>query len=297
VGALLETIAIAASGEGVAAAFSRRQESPETNPVFEVTLSKLSDPEPDPLMPYIRSRVTQRRPLSTTPLTAKQKVILEESVGAGYHILWIEGWTQKWWMAKLLSQNAKIRLTIPEAYEVHKRIIQWDAQYSEDRIPDQAVGLDPVTLKLMRWAMQSWKRVQMMNRYFAGTLMPRIQLDLVPALRCAAHFMIISENPLNNIDHYLEGGRALQRFWLTSTSLGLQFQPEMTPLIFSRYHTESDGFTQDARAIRSAGDLASQLRIFVGEKDISKAVFMGRLGSGRIPASRSIRQSIGKLLY
>ncbi|HDZ78523.1 MAG TPA: molybdopterin biosynthesis protein MoeY [Gammaproteobacteria bacterium] len=296
VGALLETIAIAASGEGLASAFSRKQASPETNPVIEVTLSKLSDPEPDPLLPFIRARVTQRRPLSTTPLTTRQKIIMEESVGASYRIIWIEGWAQKWWMARLLFQNAGIRLTIPEAYEVHKRIIQWDAQYSEDRIPDQAVGLDTVTLKLMRWAMQSWKRVQMMNRYFAGTLMPRIQLDLIPALRCAAHFMIISEKPLESIENYLEGGRALQRFWLTSTSLGLQFQPEMTPLIFSRYHALSENFTQDAHAIRLAGDLASRLSLSVGEKELANAVFMGRLGTGRVPGARSVRRSIKKQL-
>ena len=114
---------------------------------------------------------------------------------------------------------------------------------------------------------------------------------MMPALRCAAHFIIISEKPLESIDQYLEGGRALQRFWLTSTSLGLQFQPEMTPLIFSRYHAESEQFTEDMRAIRSAEDLASQLKLFVGEADIHKAVFMGRLGFGSVPASRSVRRS------
>ena len=135
----------------------------------------------------------------------------------------------------------------------------------------------------------------MMNRYFAGTLMPRMQLDMIPALRCAAHFIIISEKPLESIDHYLEGGRALQRFWLTSTSLGLQFQPEMTPLIFSRYHAESEQFTGDMRAIRSAEDLASQLKFFAAETGIRDAVFMGRLGPGKVPASRSVRRSISKL--
>ena len=298
VGALLETIAIAASGENMQAAFSLQQNGfTETTPVIEVSLTEAPDSGPDALLPYIRARVTQRRPLSTAPLTVGQKEILEQSVGTGYSIIWIEGRAQKWQMAKLLFQNAKIRMTIPEAYEVHKQIIQWDAQYSEDRIPDQAVGLDPLTLKLMRWAMQSWKRVQMMNRYFAGTLLPRLQLDMIPALRCAAHFIIISEKPLEHIDHYLQGGRALQRFWLTATSLGLQFQPEMTPLIFSRYHAESERFTQHAHAIRSAGELASQLNLFVGEKDIGSAVFMGRLGLGRVPASRSVRKPTERLRY
>ncbi len=295
VGALLETIAIAASGEGLAAAFSRREESPENNPVIEVTLSESSAPEPDPLLPYIRARVTQRRGFSTRALTGAQKKVLEASVGPGYRIVWLEGWQRKWQMARLLFRNARIRLTIPEAYEVHKRIIQWDAQFSEDRIPDQAVGLDPVALKLMKWAMQSWGRVQMLNRYFAGTWMPRVQLDLIPALRCGAHFAIVADKPVVEIDDYLAGGRALQRFWLTTTRLGLQFQAEMTPLIFSRYTAVSRKFTVEERAMKMATVLAAELVDLFGDDSVSCSVFMGRMGSGNAPFSRSVRRTISNL--
>ena len=79
----------------------------------------------------------------------------------------------------------------------------------------------------------------MLNSYFAGAWMPRIQPDLVPALRCAAHFVIVADEVPETIDDYLNGGRALQRFWLTAAKLGLQFQPEMTPLIFSRSLTQT----------------------------------------------------------
>ena len=95
-------------------------------------------------------------------------------------------------MAKLLVFKRRIRLTIPEAYRVHRDIVEWDAQFSEDRIPDQALGLDPLTLKLMRWAMQRWERV-VLNKYLAGTLLPRLQLDVLPALQCAAHFALVAE--------------------------------------------------------------------------------------------------------
>ncbi|MCP4993415.1 MAG: hypothetical protein GY934_06470, partial [Gammaproteobacteria bacterium] len=296
VGALLETIAIAATTEGMSVEFTRREDAPETNPVIDAVLSEMPGQKPHPLAPFIRARVTQRRAFSTRPLTATQKEMLEESVGPDYHIVWIEGWGQKWQMAKLLFHNAKIRLTIPEAYEVHKRIIQWDAQFSEDRIPDQAVGLDPVALKLMRWAMQSWERVKLLNRYFAGTMMPRIQLDLIPGLRCAAHFVIVANKSLEDIDNYLDGGRTLQRFWLTATRIGLQFQPEMTPLIFSRYVSVSENFTGDRDAIREANLLAFRLRSIVGEKEIANAVFMGRMGIGGVPASRSVRKPFVDLL-
>ena len=57
-------------------------------------------------------------------------------------------------------RSAKIRLTIPEAYDVHRRMIEWDARYSHDRIPDQALGTDALSVKSMRWVLESWPRVQ-----------------------------------------------------------------------------------------------------------------------------------------
>ena len=198
-------------------------------------------------------------------------------------------------MAKLLFNNARIRLTIPEAYQVHKQIIEWNSQFSEDRIPDQAVGLDPVALKLMKWAMQSWERVQMLNRWFAGTWMPRIQLDFIPALRCAAHFAIVSNKRIDTIDDYFYGGRALQRFWLTATRLGLQFQPEMTPLIFTRYVSNEVAFTQAPHAIDEANVLSKNINNLVGAEHVNQSVFLGRVGSGSVPLARSVRRSFSKL--
>ena len=297
VGALLETIAIAASGEGLQVRFERRAESPETAPLIDAWFETPKAPvAPDPLLPYIRARVTQRRAFSSKPLSSKQKQTLEAAITPGFQVVWIEQRAKKREMAKLLFQNAKIRLTIPEAYQVHKKIIEWDAQFSTDRIPDQAVGLDPVALKMMRWAMASWERVRRLNRYFAGTLMPRIQLDLIPGLQCAAHFILVADTPLETIDDYLRGGRALQRFWLTATRLGLQFQPEMTPLIFSRYHMASTKFTHDESALRSAAILAKRLMKLSGQPDVGRMVFIGRLGEGPSPAARSLRKSFHKLI-
>ena len=292
VGALLETIAIAATGEGRKADFRLQPNTPETAPVIEVVLSEAPDATSSPLLPYIKARVTQRRGFSSQPLNQDTKTALEAAIAPGFRVIWIEGKKRKWQMAKLLFQNAQIRLTIPEAYQVHKQIIEWDAQFSTDRIPDQAVGLDPVALKLMRWAMVSWERVRMLNRYFAGTLMPRIQLDLLPALQCGAHFVLIADKPLGTLEDYLAGGRALQRFWLTATKLGLQFQPELTPLIFSRYQALSINFTQDRKATQSAERLATRLKALADQQDIEQMVFIGRVGIGKTPAARSLRQPL-----
>jgi hypothetical protein len=212
-------------------------------------------------------------------------------------VVWLEGKTQRRKIAKLLFHNAHIRLTTPEAYEVHRRNIEWGVQFSEDRIPEGALGIDYPTRKVMRWAMQSWKRVQFLNRFFAGTWLPRLQMDLRTALGCAAHFVIVADKPLDTIEDYLAGGRATQRFWLEATRQGLQFQPEMTPVIFSRYIARSLKFTVVTKEQELAARLAGELTTILGaDAGPLQRVYMGRVGFGPAPDSRSIRPPLETLL-
>lgn len=298
IGALLENISIAASGEGRVAEFSVREDAPETAPEIEVRLvtDQTGRAEAEALLPFLERRVTQRRALKTNPLQPVHRDELEASVGADNKVLWVDGARQKREMAKLLFFNANIRLTIREAFEVHRRIIEWDADYSEDRIPDRAVGLDPINLKAMRWAMGSWGRVSFLNRFLSGTFLPRLTLDYIPGIKCAAHFFIVGPKEPTAFSDFLGGGRAMQRFWLTATKLGLQFQPEMTPLIFSRYVKDGLSFTKQQKALHDATRLRSRLAAIVGEETLVKTVFMGRVGYGPAPTSRSIRLPLSALV-
>jgi sulfur-carrier protein adenylyltransferase/sulfurtransferase len=297
VGALLENISIAASGEGMTADFVTEPGSAPDNLRIDVRLSANAKPRVNPLLPFIRGRVTQRRPLSTKPLPAATKQALEKAVGDGYRVLWLEGRSTRWQMAKLLFHNAHIRLTTPEAYETHRKNIEWGVRFSEDRIPEYAVGVDYVTGKIMRWALQSWDRVKILNRFFTGTWLPRLQMDLLSGLRCGAHFVIVSDQALATSENFIAGGKAMQRFWLEATRQGLQFQPEMTPLIFSRYVAQSIHFTSEQSEVVLAQRLAQELDGILGSnQDASRRVYMGRLGYGPTPKSRSIRPSLQNLL-
>lgn len=294
-GALLETFSIAASGHGLRAEFQRRTDTPETHPTFDVHFQPALDIQPDPLIAYIPSRSVQRRAMRTRPLTHQEKQTLGSSVGAGYEILWLESFRDRFRAARLMFNNAKLRLTIPEAYQVHRSIIQWNSRYSEDRVPDQAIGLDPLTLRLMQWVMQSWTRVVFFNRFLAGTLAPRLQLDLIPGLACAAHFVLVAKQEANSIDDFVSAGRALQRFWLTATQLGLQMQPEMTPLIFANYARQQIHFSQTPGTQKTAAGLAKQLEHLVGMHAYRHAVFMGRIGAGGAAKARSLRLALSHL--
>ena len=148
----------------------------------------------------------------------------------------------------------------------------------------------------MRTVMQSWRRVAFFNRYLAGTIVPRLQMDLLPGLACAAHFVIVAGHPAGSIDDYVAAGRATQRFWLTATSLGLQLQPELTPLIFFRYVREDRVFSATPAMDLQARALAVQLVALLGEDNARRAVFMGRIGAGKAATARSLRKPLADLL-
>lgn len=295
-GTLLETITIAATEYGMQSHVQTRTGQPDTNPVFDISFTENPDIKLDPLLPHITSRTVQRRPMLTRAINSRERKRLEDAVGTGFHVIWLESFRDRLRVAQLLFRNGGLRLTLPEAFKTHSSIIQWDSDLSEDRIPAKAVGLDPIAMHLMRWAMGSWKRVNFMNRFMAGTLIPKIELDFVTGIACASHFIIMAKKPPETLDDFVTAGRSVQRFWLTATSLNMQLQPEMTPLIFHSYVRNNIEFSTNRRSQKLAKKLALQLETVAAPESIEHAVFMGRIGSGPTPTARSVRLPLDQLI-
>lgn len=294
-GALLETMSVAASAHGLSMSAVRRMACPETTPTFDVQFTADAARLADPLLASITERRVQRRAMKTRPLTPIEKAALESAVGSDYQILWMESFSERFRVARLMFNNAKLRLTMPEAYPVHRDVIEWNVRFSEDRIPDQALGIDAATARLMRFVLGSWRRVEFFNTWLAGTLLPRLQLDLIPGLACAAHFVMKAKRKPASVDDFVAAGRAVQRFWLTATHLGLFQQPEMTPLIFGSYVRNGVSFTSVPKLQAQARDLEAAARGMIGP-DTEQAVWMGRVGAGPAPTARSVRRPLEALM-
>ena len=294
-GALVETAAIAASVPGWSMTASRRRDAPDERPVIDLRFQPDPSVKLDRLAACITRRSVQRRPLQTRSLTPAEKNALDAAVGDAFRLQWLEGLQTRLRTAMLLFHSARLRLTMPEAYRVHRDIIEWNARYSVDRVPDQALGVDALTARLMRFVMQSWPRVEFFNRYLAGTWAPRLQMDFLPALACGAHLVLTAKQPPASIDDYIDAGRAVQRLWLTATDLGLQFQPELTPLIFARYAREQRRFSELAGMPQAAQSVAAGLTELVGRDTSDRALFMARIGAGAAPRARSTRRTLDSL--
>jgi len=292
-GILLETLSLAATKFGLSANIDADL-SDDQALKFHITLVDDANVKEHSLVPYIKTRSVQRRSMGSRELSAGEKTLLEQSLPSGFNIQWFEGFEQKLALAKLNFCNAKTRLTMKEAYTVHKEIIEWRAQFSETKIPEQALGVDWLTARMMQSMFKSWDRIKFANKYLAGTFLPRIQLDFIPSLRSSAHFALSVEQAAQTSEDYIAAGRAIQRFWLTCTKLGLGFQPEQTPVIFAKYLRNNVNFTQQQAVIENAKQGKSMFDELVNNPE--NVIFLGRIGRSEFPKSRSIRLPLNKLL-
>lgn len=292
-GILLETISLAASHFGYKIDVDYNLEDPKK---IKLSIKLIQDEtiNKDSLFHYIKSRTVQRRAMGARALQQFEKEQLENSLPNGYSIQWFESFSDKLSIAKLNFCNAKTRLTMPEAFQTHKEIIDWHQQFSETKIPEQAIGVNWSTARLMQWMFKSWQRVKFVNTYLAGTILPRVQLDFIPSIRSSAHIALKAKQPPQSIQEYIEAGRAIQRFWLTSAQLGLGFQPEQTPVIFAKYIREGIEFTDDIQVRNNAIKGKAMFEKIVS--DSNNVAFLARVGRSESPKSRSLRKPLADLL-
>ena len=292
-GILLETLEIVASKFGITLII-KTDLTDDQQIKFTVLLKKAENLSEHPLVPFIKIRSVQRRAMGTRKLSDREKVELDKCLPVGYSIQWFESFSEKLAIAKLNFCNAKTRLTMKEAFVVHKEIIEWKVQFSETKIPEKALGVDWITARLMQWMFKSWKRIEFANKYLAGTWMPRVQLDFIPSLKSSAHFAILADTKPTTAAEYITAGRVVQKFWLTCTKLGLGFQPEQTPVIFSNYLINDINFTSDKKVIENAKKGRARFEEIVCNS--SHTVFLGRIGRSQVATSRSIRLPLDKLI-
>ncbi|ACV36198.1 nitroreductase family protein [Accumulibacter sp.] len=295
-GALLETLRVAASGFGLATHWTVEADEEARAPTYDVHFSTNPGVPPDPLFPHIQQRVVQRRPMRTTPLTAAQRAAIEAAAGDEVAVQYFASFAKRLKVASLLWHNAEIRLTCPEAFAVHRDVIEWRARFSQDRIPEQAVGVDPMTARLMEWVMQSWERVQFFNRYLLGTVIPRVELDFLPAVLCGAHLLLRPRQAPAGLHDWVRLGMCLQRVWLTVAREGLHLQPELTPVIFRWYARADRRFSADPALFASAHRLAQVFEDLAGCGPDEPFFFFCRVGVSSVPSSRSLRLERERLM-
>ncbi|HWB10527.1 MAG TPA: ThiF family adenylyltransferase [Pirellulales bacterium] len=304
-GMMFEALAIAASKEGKAMEWNhlaKEQSGDETVRRFEVRFRDSTVPA-DRLRPYLPLRCTNRRHYRTAPLPAKQKYALEQSLGTALSLTWRETWKERWQVAAMNARAFLIRMRSRTAYEHLKERLDWEHSFSPDKLPVLSLPMTPLSRRMMRAFMGSWRRMKLLSMLPGGLFPSALETELMPGLRCAAHFVLVRQAPLpvdekRRIAALIKEGRALMRFWLTLTSFGLSIQPSYSPIVFGHYGLHPSELPPgEERLAWRCHDLAARLKPVLGHSH-DRIAFIGRIGVPRDAAlaSRSMRLPLNALL-
>ncbi len=304
-GVLLESLRVAATGWDRAMTWSYEglQGSPGRH-VMRVDFHPDASATPDRWLPHLMQRSVDRRRYRARKLTARETQSLTDAAGADIRLEWHPSRGARLRIALLGARATDIRLRTPEAYEVHRRMLDFTRKHSPEGIPGGAVGLDRATLAIMRWGMARWSRLRLLNR-LGGTWSTAAQLDLLPGLASGAFFTMRLAHPAGEPDAapeqrvtaLLRVGEAVQRFWLEASRLGLAVQPALAILAFAHYGETDTTFSADPTVVRKARGLAARFRQVLGNS-ADEFVFIGRIGQPlpRLPVTRSTRLPLNQLV-
>lgn len=298
-GALLEYIKISASHFGYSV--NERIISIKDNQISrcQIELVNSDDTREDKLFEQLKVRCVQRKPMGQTPLSESEKNQLEAELSSEFQIRWLETSEEKRKIAKILFDNAHTRYAMKEGFDVHSKVIDFRKPYfrfSPVKLPAMSIGVGYFWAKLTQLSLSNWKLFHFFEKYLGGTLIPRYLMEYKTAIHSSAHFILLKNTKIERAEDYIRVGKSLIRFWLKATELGLGFQPEHTPIIFSELIRNKIHFTDDKRANKNATKMDLKLKAFVGDNTVERAVYMGRVGRSKPPTSRSTRMKLDELI-
>jgi molybdopterin/thiamine biosynthesis adenylyltransferase/nitroreductase len=294
-GALLESIRVAATRHGRALSWAYLGREGH---VHELRLAlPRAGVAADPRLESLVTRATDRRPYRLKPLEGAQREALEEALGDVVEPVWHTSARDRLRLALLHSKSGELRFKLPEAIEVHQRVIDWKGPRSRAGIPGSALGCSRVSQLAVRWMLGSGSRMRLAQRLPGASWLPRLEMDVWPSLACAGHVAFRVPEGVDPADPQtlLRVGERLQRFWLEVTRQGLAFQPGLAPLIFAHYARHDVPFSSDPGSQRRAARLAKRVERLFPQPD--RVVFLGRVGTPRSPLrARSARRELAELV-
>ncbi len=293
-GALIETLCLAAQMKGYEANVQAESVHLGDHRTFSVVLNPSTLP-PSSLAAMITKRQTSRIRFQKTPLTAEHKHMLQTAVGDNYHLLWIEG-SAKRRTIRSIWYSERIRLQTPEIMQAYAETIEWGVDRSATKMPWTALGLNPVMKHLFRQLVHYPTLMRITIQYLGGQLASFFELGILPSLGCAAQFAMVERSSPRDSKDFIAAGRALQRLWLTATHLGILHQPNFTPVAMQRWREMGHAFSKNPASMDAGQKLLDSLTPLIGEENLPKIVWMGRLGYGKAPSARSVRMPLADLL-
>lgn len=289
-GALLENLTIAAPGLGLRAEIRLFPDPAAPEHVAEVLFAE-GETVKDPLSYWIERRCTNRKKYVPIPLTEFQRQELVaapgEGVAAQVHLVHEPGEVRV--LAALLAKNDRL---VFENRNLHAFLFD-HLRWSDEEARTTGDGMDIKTLELAptdRLAfplLKHWPLVGFLNRLGLPYLIENTALKLLGSSAAIAGVSLPDLEPATLV----RGGRAVQRFWLQATALGLSVQPVAgLALLVQRLRSgNNDELDETQRALVTEVGAGLDRAFDSAGRSL---IMCFRLGTSAPPSARALRRPV-----
>jgi molybdopterin/thiamine biosynthesis adenylyltransferase/nitroreductase len=253
--------------------------------------------ECDHLVRFIPRRVTNRTLGPRQPIDAARLLRLAQITRTvpGAQLTFLTSQPELGEFAAIAAAVERLRLLHPRGHHDFVHEIRWSSD--EARVTGDGIDLATIDLTATQRAglsvARSWPVVASLKRWGGGGAFERLTRDAVDAASC----VVLLTMPTWSGRSFFEGGRALQRFWLTATEQGIAVQPVgAATYLFARL-LQAEGAEVDEAAVTELRDLRRRFeKLFPIVADQRGEVLLLRLAIAPEPATAAMRRPVEKVL-
>jgi hypothetical protein len=286
IGGLIENIKIAAPHYGYVVSSNFFPEEITSNLVATILLKKGTQQD-DSLYPYIKERVTNRKPYETRPLSNEHKQYILEIIDTvdNISVKLADEPSNIESLANVASVNEKVVLENRQLHHFLFSHITWNEEDDEKKKGFfvktlELKGPQVVAFKLFR----HWPILKLFNKIGASDLVAR---DNAKIYKQSGAFVAIIANDTSPFS-FLKSGMLMQKFWLRATKLALGVQP-LTGVLFLHHRiTAGDNAGLSPTHITLIENAYSVFEKIFETKD-KKITMMFRLGYADKPSAKCLR--------
>lgn len=285
-GALVENISIASQTFGFSAKIIPFPSALLPEQTAIVVLSEASAHQ-DQLFPYIKKRVTNRKPYKKVPLEARYENELIETARhfSKDSLCLVQDRERIEALARIVSLNERLILENKPIHDFLFSMIRWTPA---DEVANPGLYIKtfelPAPAKLFFKIMKSWSRSQVLAKLGFPSFLAAQTTKLYSACSALGVVLIDEENK----ESFFTAGRIFQRLWLVATKNGLSIQPiTALPYLDQRIsHGQGQELSPVHRGlIRVANEKIRNL-FQISNKTVA---MLFRIGYGEDPSAQSLK--------
>jgi hypothetical protein len=286
-GATVENITIAASGEGYRTRVACFPNGQNDQMVGRVSFEPGG--QPDALAAVLDRRCTNRRAYEKAAISPATLASLDVTKRfSAINLFWEQDPIRLQSLGKIIARADRLIFENPRIHNHLFSTLRWsqaEVERTRDGLPIDSLELGKLGSLAFR-GLKSWPLVRFLNHFGFSKIAAGKSIELMR--RCSAAGLITA--PDTSPRSFLEAGRAFQRLWLQATEKNLALQP-MTAIIFLQLRSRLNdyGGLMDEHFV-IVDELNRDLGRFFELSETTVPAMLFRIGFAARPSERTIRR-------